>query len=84
VAAHAIGLTAFAVALGWRGGRLERIAAAAVAACALVTATSLIAYAVPALEPICVALSFPSAVASFAAIGVALRRAIIGRGIAPG
>lgn len=82
--AHVIGVAAFAAALGWRGGRLERIAAAANAAYALITATRLAAYAVPALLPICVALYFPTALASFAAIGAVLRRPISGRGIAPG
>jgi hypothetical protein len=74
LAAHVIGLAAFAGALGLRGGRLERIAAAAIAAYTLVSVMRLAAYAVPTLEPICAALYFPTAVACFAAIGVTLRQ----------
>jgi hypothetical protein len=70
--AHAIGLVAFACAIGWRGGWIDRLACLSLAAYGGVTGLRLVAYAVPALEPICAALYFPTAVPSFVAVGALL------------
>jgi hypothetical protein len=70
--AHAIGLFAFAWAIGWRGAWIDRLASFFLAAYGVVSALRLVAYAVPALEPICAALYFPTAVPSAIAVGALL------------
>jgi hypothetical protein len=75
---HTIGLAAFAAALGSRGGWLDRLAFVSQVAYAVLCGLRLVAYVVPALGPICLAVFLPTVATASVVVGALLLRTYCG------